>query len=210
MLILFLISFFVLTEIKPAQSILPDSINVYCVKENWHTGLMFEVSEFTIEQLPLLKLYADYQYVDIGWGDEDFYQAEDFNLYYAAKAILIPTPTVIRIDGYRFPMEEVIKWREFAILFRLPRDSFIKFITFIKNSLKYDDTGNYIISKKVEGQPIIFFKSKDKYHMFRTCNTWAAQAIKAAGFKINTFCLLTARQFYKRLSEHGKILKIFE
>ncbi|MEW6654425.1 MAG: DUF2459 domain-containing protein [Bacteroidota bacterium] len=209
MLVLYIIIFILLTEIKQAQT-LPDSINVYCVKENWHTGLMFEVNEFTIGQLPLLKHYTDYQFVDIGWGDEDFYQAAGFNLYYAAKAILIPTPTVIRIDGYRFSMEEVVKWREFAILFRLSRDSFIKFINFIKNSLKYDEDGNYIISKRVEGQPIIFFKSKDKYHLFRTCNTWAAQAIKAAGFNISTFCLITAGQFYNRLSEHGKVLKKFE
>jgi hypothetical protein len=188
----------------------PDTINVYLVKENWHTGIMFQVNEFTRSELPLLNLFSQYEYVDIGWGDADFYQAPGMDKYLAAKAILIPTPTVIRIDGYKFPMERIIQWREFVIKFEFSVEEFRRLIKYIDDHIVYNEAGEPVITKHEPGSPIYYFKSLGEYHMFRTCNTWAAQAINSTGIDVNTFGLVTASQVYYKYAEYGKILKRFE
>lgn len=193
-----------------AQTIEPDTINVYLVKESWHTGIMFRIDEFTIQSLPVLKYFVNYEYIDIGWGDADFYQIPGFDLFLAAKAILIPTPTVMRFDGYKFPIETIIEWREFALKFELPKERFLLLINYINEHLVCDEKGEPVLSKHDMDSPVFFFKSKGEYHLFRTCNTWAAQALKATGIEINTFGLVTAEQLYSKLAKYAEIMKKFE
>ncbi len=193
-----------------AQVSEPDSITIYLVKENWHTGLMIPVNDFTKKELPVLSYFEGFEYVDIGWGDAEFYQTPGFNISLAAHAILFPTPTVIRIDGYKSPIEKIIEWREFAIQFVLTKAGFLKMVDFIKQSLKYDDNNEAIISLRDKEKSIIFFKSVHYYFFMRTCNTWAAEAIQSTGIDIDTFGLVTAGQLYYKLGRFGKILKKFE
>ncbi|HOI29771.1 MAG TPA: DUF2459 domain-containing protein [Melioribacteraceae bacterium] len=193
-----------------AQMKEPDSIDVYLVKENWHTGIMFRIDDYTSGLLPALKYFKDYQYIDIGWGDADFYQIPGFDLFLAAKAILIPTPTVMRFDGYKFPIEKIIEWREFALKFELPKERFLLLINYIQEHLILDEKGETIISKHDIDSPVYFFKSKGEYHLFRTCNTWAAQALKSTGIDVDTFGLITAGQLYSRFAEYAKVLKRYD
>ena len=187
-----------------------DSISIYLVKANWHTGLMIPVNDFTKKILPVLSYFEGFEYVDIGWGDAEFYQSPGFNICLAAYAILLPTPSVIRIDGYKFPIERVIEWREFAIQFVLTKDRFLRMADFINQSFKYNDHKEVIISSRDKEKPIIFFKSVHYYFFMRTCNTWAAEAIQSTGFEIDTFGLVTAGQLYSKLSRFGKILKKYK
>lgn len=184
-----------------------DSIKIYLVKEGWHTGLMIPVNDFTKQTLPVINYFDGFEYVDIGWGDEDFYQAPEFNLYLAAKAILIPTPSVIRIDGYKFKIEKIIEWREFAIMFTLSNDEYLKLCEFINLSFRYNKKNEIIVSMREEKKPIIFFKSVHSYCYIRTCNTWAAEALQAAGYDFDTFGLVTSTQLYAKLKKFGKVLK---
>lgn len=187
----------------------PDSVDVYLVKENWHTGIMFEINDYTIKVLPALNLVKDFLYVDIGWGDADFYQAQGIDLFLAAKALLIPTPTVIRIDGYKFPIEKIIEWREFAIKFRFSVEEFSKLIKFINDHIVYEE-GKPVITKHEADSPVYFIKSLGEYHLLRTCNTWVAQAINSTSFDVDTFGLVTASQLYAKYAKYGKVLKRYK
>ncbi len=202
--------FFFFCSVEYAQVSERDSISIYLVKANWHTGLMIPVNDFTKKILPVLSYFDGFKYVDIGWGDAEFYQAPAFDICLALYAVLLPTPSVIRIDGYKFPIEKVIEWREFAVRFDLTTDMFLKMADFINQSFKYDDDKKLIISSRDKEKPIIFFKSVHYYYFMRTCNTWAAGAIQSAGVNVDTFGLVTAGQLYSKLSRFGKILKKYE
>jgi hypothetical protein len=171
---------------------------------------MIPVNDFTKKILPVLSYFEGFEYVDIGWGDAEFYQSPEFNICLAVNAILIPTPSVIRIDGYKFPIERVIEWREFAIQFIITKEMFLRMADFINQSFKYNDYKEVIISLRDKEKPIIFFKSVHYYFFMRTCNTWAAEAIQSTGIEIDTFGLVTAGQLYSKLSRFGKILKKYE
>lgn len=206
----FLIFFISPKIILLSQEKEPDSIDVFLVKENWHTGIMFRIDDYTTGLLPALKYFKDYQYIDIGWGDADFYQTPGFDLFLAAKAILIPTPTVMRFDGYKFPIEKIIEWREFALKFELPKERFLKLINFISDHFILDENGELCISKHESNSPVYFFKSKGEYHLFKTCNTWAAQALNSTGIDVDTFGLITAGQLYSKYTLFGKIFKRYD
>ena len=153
-------------SVKFAQVSEQDSISIYLVKANWHTGLMIPVNDFTKKILPVLSYFEGFEYVDIGWGDAEYYQSPGFNICLAAYAILPPTPSVIRIDGYKFPIDRVIEWREFAIQFVLPKERFLKMADFINQSFRYNDHNEIIISSRDKEKSIIFFKSIHFYFFY--------------------------------------------
>src|SRR5690554_2778052 len=70
---------------------------IYLSSIGWHTGIV--VPAYTLpdslwgEKLP----YADNFYLEIGWGDEDFFTHPGFNLWYAIKAVFWPTSSVLHI-----------------------------------------------------------------------------------------------------------------
>ena len=108
---------------------------IYISKIDWHVGIILEVNESSLAQIESLAEFDKFNYVDIGWGDADFYQSsERFNLYLASKAILLPTQSVVRIQGYNNEIEDIIKYRDYAFEIVLDSLQFNSLSQFINSS----------------------------------------------------------------------------
>lgn len=180
---------------------------VYLVKNNLHTGIVFSVNEKLIENIPAVNDFSEYNYVDIGWGDEDFYQHPDPDILLGAKAILVPTNSVIRIEGKNYNINKITEWSDYVIKFDLSDEQFIKLCGFINSSFLKDENNNFIINSRNENNTTIFYKSGLKYHLFNTCNTWIAEAFENSGFDISSSGVITAENLFEELSPFGIILK---
>ncbi len=182
-------------------------ITLHLINYSWHTGLIIPVNDFTIKHIPVINYFKDYDYVDIGWGDEEFYQHPDFDLYLGAKAIIYPTPSVIRIEGYHLEIDFIIDLSEFAIRFDLTEGNFIKLSEFINQSFSSQEPAGYKITSKQKNGKIVFYASSLKYHLFNTCNTWAAKALKSAGFNVEPTGIITDDQLFEKIKKHGIVVK---
>lgn len=180
---------------------------VYLVKNNLHTGIVFSVNEKLIDIIPAIKNFSEYNYADIGWGDEDFYQHPDPDILIGAKAILVPTSSVIRIEGKNYEINKIVEWSDFCIKFDLTGEQLAKLCEFINSSFLEDDDKNFIITSRNENNRIIFYKSGLKYHLFNTCNTWIAEAFEKCGFDVSPSDVVTAENLFEELSPFGIILK---
>jgi uncharacterized protein (TIGR02117 family) len=188
-------------------SIKQDSVSIYIIKDYWHTGIRFKIDSTSIKLLPVLLEFERYQFIDIGWGDEEFYQNPDFEIDLAAQAILVPSSSVLRFAGLRYGVTEFIKWVDYCVELRLSYQQFTKLAEFVNSSFLIDADGNFVkTSQKILGQ-IIFYKSKLKYHLFNTCNMWVAKAVEFTGREIETLGIITAEQLFDEISELGIVLK---
>ena len=68
---------------------------VYVVNHGWHTG--FVVNAYDIqEEIPELKQrFGSVPYIEFGWGDKEFYQADEITPDVTLKAIFLPTDSVL-------------------------------------------------------------------------------------------------------------------
>lgn len=180
---------------------------VFLVKKNLHTGIVFSVNEKLIEYIPAVKNFSEYSYVDIGWGDEDFYQHPDPDILLGAKAILVPTSSVIRIEGKNYEINKIAERSDFCIKFNFTDEQFIKLCEFINYSFLKDEHKNFIAASQNDNNRIIFYKSGLKYHLFNTCNTWIAEAFENSGFDVSSSGVITAENLFEELSPFGLILK---
>ncbi|MFA5806469.1 MAG: DUF2459 domain-containing protein [Melioribacteraceae bacterium] len=209
-----IISFYITVEIIGGEYSFDNSqdtsstyITIHLINYSWHTGLLFPVNETTIKKIPAIKYFENYDYVDISWGDEEFYQHPDFNLYLGAKAILYPTPSVVRVEGYNLEMKFIIDRTEFAIQFQITEANFNKLADFINNSFLLIDKNDYKVTSKQRDGKVVFYSSHLKYHLMNTCNTWVARAFNSAGFQIEPTGIITDNQLFTKIRKFGKVLK---
>jgi len=184
-----------------------DKYTVYIINNNLHTGLVIPAKIEMSQKITALKYFHSFSYIDIGWGEEKFYQEPKDNFCMGARAILLPNTSVIRIEGYSSFTDDIIGWSDYTVMLNLSKDQYTKLIMFIENSFRKDEGNELIITKQKHSGSIIFFKSVYKYHLFNTCNTWIAEALEASGLDVSPFFVISASQLYNEIKDKGKILK---
>lgn len=175
-----------------------DKITVYVVQQAWHTGIILPVNKINPEIWPEVSTIEDKQYVDVSWGDEKFYQAPGRPLLLAARAILWPTQSVMRIYPFNTSISSAYTREARFLEIKLSRQQFNRLTHFFASSLMRNQS-NQPIASEVYGKSPYFFLAKRKYHLFRTCNTWVALAFKQAGLGNRSCCILNANQLFRVL-----------
>ncbi|WP_394363582.1 TIGR02117 family protein [Chryseobacterium taihuense] len=127
---------------------------------------------------------TDYQFVGIGWGDKGFYLDTptwaDLKFSTAFKAAFWLSESAMHCSFYQ-KMTEADDCKKIMI----SRSQYRKLIDFVDKKFDKDDQGNYILipTNAVYGDNDAFYDAKGRYSFLNTCNTWANDALKAAGQK---------------------------
>ena len=64
------------------------SHTIYLVNHGWHTGILVPQQSFTQKVPQLVARFNQADYLEFGWGDKGFYQADKITLGLAIKALL--------------------------------------------------------------------------------------------------------------------------
>ena len=180
---------------------------IYLVKQMWHTGIVFKLSEIDSSIWPEIKYFQEFKYIDVGWGDSAFYQDPDFNLVLAAEALFVPTPSTLRIEGLFSSIYNYIKSSDKAIEIKLTESQLNSLCKYIHDNYYRNKQHKLIVYGKEEGGKIIFYKANGKYDLFNTCNTWVAKGLRKAGFKNIDDNLILVKELFQQAGKIGKVLK---
>lgn len=166
--------------------------SVVLVNIGWHVGIVLPIDETLRRAMPELAAFPDADHVEIGWGDRDFYQAESPGPFTTLSAPLVPTDAVIHLHAFsgdvdaRFAASETLKVglsdQEFAGLFGHVHASFDR-----GDSVKTEPLGPGLYNGASW-----FYKANGEFHLARTCNTWVAEALAAAGLDVDPSGIITA------------------
>jgi uncharacterized protein (TIGR02117 family) len=179
---------------------------IYFIKQNWHTAIVLNTQELNSSLFREYNSFSQFNLIDIGWGDEDFYQYPGFDLNLAVKALFYATPSTLRVEGINLTKEEYFKLSEVVIELDVTDEQFKDICDFINNTFYIDVEGNTSILNIKAGGKIIFYKSNGSYHLFNTCNTWLARALRKSGIDIEDNILLT-EQLFNELARIGTVIK---
>lgn len=156
-------------------------IPVQVVTHGWHTGIALRASDIDFARWPALPHPAGARHIEVGWGDRDYYPAPGFNLWYGVKALLWPTAGVLHVAGFdqpparAFPASEVVE-------LRLPRAGFERLLAYIASSFEPHAAP---IAPSLYGSGA-FYPSRERFHLFKTCNVWVARGLREAGIEVRS------------------------
>lgn len=213
MLVILPIIFYFLNTAQLPQTSMPTAVadseyTIYLVKISWHTGIVFRTDEIDTTIWKSLNNFKDFKYVDVGWGDKDFYQAPGFEIDLAVKALFIKTESTLRVAGINRQIEDYIKYTDFAEKIHMNREEYNRLCRFIQSTYKLKNNSPQILSEP-HGGSVKFYLASGYYTIFNTCNTWVAKGLKSAGYNIDDNIILSG-QLFRETIKYGKMVKLPE
>ena len=178
---------------------------IYIVNHGSHAGIVLKRANFPNSVLPVQANFPNADYLEIGWGDKDYYQAQDPHFGLLLKAALLPSASVLHILGFNTKPAEIFPASE-IIRINLTRSSMEKLVRYIVKSFARNEQGfAQVLGPGLYGHSY-FYLSREHYHLFKTCNVWIAKALNSADIPITPFTAISSDSLMEQLYEYGEIV----
>jgi uncharacterized protein (TIGR02117 family) len=158
---------------------------IYVVSHGWHAGIVVRMADVAPGAWPEAQDFAHAEYLEVGWGDRDYYQARDPGFLDAVAAAFVPEPGVLHIVGFRgevrrtFPASDVVE-------LRISPQGLALLVARVRASYERDAAGQAVLLGPGLYGDSRFYGSVERFHLFRTCNVWTAEVLRAAGLPIES------------------------
>jgi uncharacterized protein (TIGR02117 family) len=170
----------------------PESVrSIYIVKRGGHTGMAFATVDWPNRDWSVLSDFPDSDYLEFGWGDERFYQAERETLWLGTRAALWPTSSVIHVIGVRRPLGENAQ-AEDVVEVRVSADGLRNMAESIEREFTQAKPSATPVSLSAAPKPNRFYSARGKFYFPRMCNWWIASRLAEASCPIQPWTVVTA------------------
>ncbi|MCW8330937.1 TIGR02117 family protein [Photobacterium sp. SDRW27] len=194
----------------PSEQVPSTSYQVaYIVNHGWHTGIVYPREELLHFLPELAERFGDGQYLEIGWGDMEFYQSREVTVGITLRAIFLPTDSVLHVASVpsspyeSFPNSKIRKMC-------LGQAQIKSLGRFISNSFERDPSGRAVATQKGLYGDSQFYSGVGSFNVFNTCNKWTAIGLESAGFDIDASFNLTASDIIEFLDSDENTNKAME
>jgi uncharacterized protein (TIGR02117 family) len=175
---------------------------LFVVSHGWHTGIVIDRGDL-VRLLPSLAGdIGEERYVEVGWGEERFYQAGKGTPGLALRAVFWPSSSVLHVVPFTgpprsyFPQSEVVE-------VRVEKAGYAAALAFIAGSFtRTPDGGVLRLGPSLYGNGW-FYRAQESFHAFNTCNTWVAKAIEKTGYPVSSTLTLTTEGLLAQLRDGG-------
>jgi uncharacterized protein (TIGR02117 family) len=195
----------------PPKGLFPPAPNepfksIYLASHGWHAGIVIKRADIPEGVWPEHNDFPDAEYLEVGWGDKDYYMTPDPHMGITLKAGLWPTDSVLHVVGFRGSVTRYFS-RSDVTRIDLSYEGFKRLCQYISGSYARDEKGN--------SQPLgpglyglsQFYLSRETYHAFNTCNVWTARGLKGAGCPITPGTTLTVDELMSRVAGFGTVIQ---
>lgn len=165
--------------------------SVFVVHDAWHAAIVIRKSDIPATALPELRDFPSAEYLEFSWGDRDYFPAPDPGLGLAFKAAFCSSGSILHVVGFKDSVEKAYPGAQIMEV-PLSEKDFQQLVSFISDTFSRPHP-----PAPAEPQPGLFanarfYAAEGRFSLLRTCNTWVAEALKAAGLPINPDYVITA------------------
>lgn len=159
---------------------------IYIVRHDWHTGLVVKADDMPLYLWPDRADFPEARYLELGWGDRDFYQAARAGVGILLQAALHSPASVLYVIGVP---TDVLAYFPYADIMEIPLSpqALDALARFIQTTYKRDAAGQALrLGPGRNHRASMFYLAEGEYSLFNTCNSWTSKALQAAGFPVPT------------------------
>jgi uncharacterized protein (TIGR02117 family) len=164
---------------------------IWVVDHGWHTAIVVRRTDIDATIWPEVNDFVDAAFVEVAWGDREFYMADRATGWLAVKAALFTSGSVLHVVGFGAPVDTYFPGSAVVEL-RVSRRGFDAMTRLFHEEYQRDEQ-----SRSARLAPGLygasrFYAARSRYHLFNTCNTWVARALRAAGLDVTSAGIVTA------------------
>ena len=176
---------------------------IYVVSISWHTGLVVPGNSLPADIWPDSLNYNDAAFLEIGWGDRDFYQTPGFDAWHATKAAFWPTTSVLHINPIPENVEAYYHFTD-VVKLQVSKEQLDALSNYILSHFEYDEEGQVIPLQSGIHFDSQFFAGISSYYFPNNSNVWAARGLKRAGFRTGPILLQTTEMVLNKADNYGE------
>lgn len=177
-------------EVPAEKTNEPETVDIYLYTNGVHTDIVVPVKNGQYDWSKIIPFEntrsqrTDYQYLSVGWGDKGFYLDTptwaDLKFSTAFNAAFWLSESAMHCTFY----DKMTEGKD-CVKIPVTKAQYEHLIQYINNKFDHDRDGNVILIKTdaVYGNNDAFYDAQGRYSFLNTCNTWANNALKAAGQK---------------------------
>ena len=189
------------TVLPPA---LEDARTVYVVGHGWHVGIVVQRADVALHVWPAAADFPEAAYLEVGWGDAEFYRAPEATLGLVLQAAFASTGSVLLVLALPVPPLAYYRSSEVVALPLTP-EGVTALSQYIHDSYRRDAPGQVIRLGPGPYGHSAFYSAAGHYSLHYTCNTWAANALQVAGLAITP--TMQAGPLMRQLRRLGQVLR---
>ena len=168
--------------------------SVFVVGRRYHTGLVVRSRDVPQDAWPARRDFPDADYLELGWGEREYYPHDDPGIALALRALFTPSRSTINVVPISGPLSRDIE----IIELHISQAGFARMVEFIRRSHELDADGRAIVVNAGPHQQGRFYASPLTFHAFENCNVWVARALHAAGLQVDPRAALTAAMLLRQ------------
>ncbi|KEO75784.1 DUF2459 domain-containing protein [Anditalea andensis] len=191
---------------RAQERTLAERHTVYVSSISWHTGVVIPAYALPDSLWGPQASFADTTYLEIGWGDADFFPNDRFNVWYALKAIFFPTASVLHVNPIFQPIASYYHDTD-VVRISMNDDQLKGLSQFLIQEFKRDNQGRAIPEAEGFYPESQFYKSSSYYYFPNNSNVWAARAIRHAGFSLRPLWYQTTGWVLNKMEDFGQLME---
>ena len=178
--------------------------SVHVVSHGWHASLVLRGDDVAVAAWPAKADFADATHIEVGWGDREYYQAADPGVWLALKAAFWPRPGVLHVVAFDAAVEQYFAGTE-VIEIGVTEPALQRLLERLRDSHELDAAGRPMaLGPGLYGKSR-FYASRERFHLFKTCNVWVATALREAGVPVTPALAFTAGRLMAQLRPLGRV-----
>jgi len=173
---------------------------IHVVRHGWHAGIVVRAADVPPDAWPARHEFASAEYLEVGWGDRAYYQAPDPSVWLGLRALLWPGPGVLHVVAFSGPPGREFPGAEIVAL-QLTSQGMARLVDAVAASHERDAAGRPIAFGPGLYGSSRFYASRERFHLFATCNVWTAALLREAGVPLGPLPLPTAQALFALLRQ---------
>jgi uncharacterized protein (TIGR02117 family) len=159
------------------------AVKIYLVAHDWHTGIVLRRADIPHGLWPETRDFPQAEYLEVGWGDREYYPAPEPGLWMTLKAAFWPTPSALHVVAVHGPVAAFFPRSEVVELAIRP-EGMERLARYIDDA--HERAGAPVAARIAPAQygEGWFYAARETFHLLRTCNVWTARALRAAGVPV--------------------------
>ena len=173
--------------------------DLWVIDHGWHTALVLRRADVPPGRWPALDDLPSAAFVEVAWGDREFYMARPASAWLAVKAALGSGGSVLHVAGLEAPPAVAFPASTVATL-AISRAGLDALTRLVADEHQRDPEGRVIrLGPGLYGRSW-FYAARGHYSLANTCNTWVARALQAGGLAVTPSSVMTAGDVMAQLA----------
>ncbi|QSA98284.1 DUF2459 domain-containing protein [Methylococcus sp. EFPC2] len=172
--------------------------SVYVVNHGYHSGLVIDPADLPAGKMPESADFPNADYLELGWGDRDYYRADDPGFGAMLQAAFWSDASVLHVIGVYGSIRQHYGGRDIVRL-SLTAQGYAGLADYIHQSFVREGAARVGPIGPGLIRNSYFYPARGHFSLLNTCNAWTARALEAGAYPMGFMPLITAHQLMNRI-----------